>query len=39
VCAAFSIVISTVLKIKKAILNFNNPDAVVGQTADQAGLT
>ena len=39
VCAGFSIIISTVLKIKNAILNFNNPDVVVGQTADQAGLT
>jgi TRAP-type C4-dicarboxylate transport system permease small subunit len=37
--AAFSIVISTILKIKKAVLEFKNPDAVVGQTADQAGLT
>jgi TRAP-type C4-dicarboxylate transport system permease small subunit len=37
--AAFSMVISTILKIKKTILEFNNPDAPVGQTADQAGLT
>jgi TRAP-type C4-dicarboxylate transport system permease small subunit len=37
--AAFSIVISTILKIKKAVLEFKNPDAAVGQTADQAGLT
>jgi TRAP-type C4-dicarboxylate transport system permease small subunit len=39
VCAGFSMIISTVLKIKKAILEFNNPDAAVGQTNDQAGLT
>jgi TRAP-type C4-dicarboxylate transport system permease small subunit len=37
--AAFSMVVSTILKIKKTILEFNNPDAPVGQTADQAGLT
>ncbi|GHV91949.1 hypothetical protein AGMMS50268_24520 [Spirochaetia bacterium] len=37
--AAFSMALSTILKIKKAILEFKNPDAPVGQTTDQAGLT
>jgi TRAP-type C4-dicarboxylate transport system permease small subunit len=39
VCAGFSMIISTIIKIVKAVRGFNNPDSQVGQTADQAGLT
>ncbi|GHT88327.1 hypothetical protein FACS1894137_16580 [Spirochaetia bacterium] len=39
VITAFSMVTTTILKIRRTICGFNNPDAPVGQTAGQAGLT
>jgi TRAP-type C4-dicarboxylate transport system permease small subunit len=37
--AALSMLVSTIIKIRRCILNFNREDGPVGQTADQAGLT
>jgi TRAP-type C4-dicarboxylate transport system permease small subunit len=37
--AAFSMVFSTIIKIRRRILNFNNTNSSIEQTAEQAGLT